>query len=715
MIKRKDFVKEMLYADEFMHSGNMDKAGEIYNSQYALLRMDSYRYRLSQVQFEKVFDGLTPDEVLPLLLKLVCWQLNTCRTKEALEIIRQFKMIERDFLVHCDFDFKIDKCEIVACCRLGNNEKAMELCDHLLKKDISHSQKVEILIAKGTIECDESHQVFGINCLSLALAEAEADGNPSLIAMCYLEMAKMIGLHFPALSLSFLWKARLFYEKISDKENVTFCKTRMALSYFLLFHKSQQKEVCFMNEALRLINEDVKREDFRHPAGQYSYDRDKGLLNNNLQLIEKSIDFFEGIKAYGEVYRSAEFYIKTALAVGDREAAKYGAQRYEEAAREMNDQNRVNYIKGIDLEHAVACWVPKREQKELPDLLDVLELIAHDEEWFHLRKDTMRLLFPTHYQEGMFEAVLMPNGRTHLYPCTLYPMRYFRGQSDRLEGKKCKPSIYRGLPEATMFKERLSQAELDELLADYPLTKIYEGNLMYNTPDGPKPMFLNVDTIALGQHYGIKTDVLDLTADKWVAAFFAATEYKNGEYKPCRSDGVGVVYIYTELPEEDPKKNRLSAVGLQPFSRPGCQAGMVYKMLPEEDFNDKAKRYFFRHDAAISELIYNYCNRSKKLFPDEVLEEKVNAIRASKKYSRHAFEKTVNTYYKDKSEEDIEKYIDELGIEIIDDVTVTFTESELSCFEEKWKKEQAHFFDNVIVRLCCQATVVTDDIKDPTK
>ena len=98
-----------------------------------------------------------------------------------------------------------------------------------------------------------------------------------------------------------------------------------------------------MNEALRLINEDVKREDFRHPAGQYSYDRDKGLLNNNLQLIEKSIDFFEGIKAYGEVYRSAEFYIKTALAVGDREAAKYGAQRYEEAAREMNDQNRVNY------------------------------------------------------------------------------------------------------------------------------------------------------------------------------------------------------------------------------------------------------------------------------------------------------------------------------------------------------------------------------------
>lgn len=48
-----------------------------------------------------------------------------------------------------------------------------------------------------------------------------------------------------------------------------------------------------MNEALRLINEDVKREDFRHPAGQYSYDRDKGLLNNNLQLIEKSIDFLK--------------------------------------------------------------------------------------------------------------------------------------------------------------------------------------------------------------------------------------------------------------------------------------------------------------------------------------------------------------------------------------------------------------------------------------
>ncbi len=82
-------------------------------------------------------------------------------------------------------------------------------------------------------------------------------------------------------------------------------------------------------------------------------------------------------------------------------------------------------------------------------------------------------------------------------------------------------------------------------------------------------------------------------------------------------------------------------------------------MQKDEDFNDKAKRIFFKHDAAISELIYNYCNRSKKLFPDEILEGKVNEIKASKVYSRQALNNTIKEYYQDITDEALRGYFEE--------------------------------------------------------
>lgn len=699
MIDRQNFQEEINRATTLMQRGDIAGAGEIYIALYGKLRMQGYKHRLSKRFFNRVFDGLMPDEVMLLLFNMVVWQLNDCRMKDALETIKQYRMIEQDFSIHCAFDFDIDKDEIEAYRRLGNNKRALTLCDKLLKKGINHTQTVVVLILKGTIECDESHQIFGINSLSLALAEAEADGSPILIARCYTELAAMVGTHYPALGLSFLWKARIHYEKSKELENVAFCKNRMVMAYFLLWHRSGQKENGFIEEARRLVNNDLKREDFRHLAAQYSFDRLKGLVNNNLDLVGGAMDFFEGIKAYVEFFRSAEFYIKIALTVGDKDAAERGKQKYMELARAIGDEKRLEYVSNVDVENAIASWVPPRNQKELPNLLEVMEMIAYDEEWFHLEKGTLRMMFPTHYQEGMFETVQMPNGTTHLYPCALYPFRYYRGQSDRLEGKKCQPSLYRGLTDEEMFHERLCLKELELLLEDYPLTKIYKEGLSYNTPEGPKPMFLNVDTTAIGQHYGIKTDVLDLTSDKWVAAFFATTKYENGEYSPYKEDGIGVIYRYTDQLNPNGTFNRLSAVGLQPFSRPGRQFGLVYKMFKDEDFNDCAQRIFFKHDPAISEFIFNYCNRSKKLFPNEILENKVKDIKASKVYSRQALKNTIKEYYRDYEEEKIQKYLENMGVTIQNNQLIVFSEAELNAFNEQWEKTKDHFFDSVYVRL----------------
>ena len=625
--------------------------------------------------------------------------MNESKSEEALRCIEGYKGIVQKMGMPFDrsLDFEMMMREVEVNRRLGRNSLGLHLCDTFLAKELTHDERARVLLVKGSIESDESHQVFSVNSISEALGEAEEAGSSELISRCYLELAKMIGIHYPALGLSLLWKARIIFEKDKDEEWTAFCKERMAMSYFLLWHRTSDKR--YYDEAVRLVNKDIDREVYRHPGARAGFDRLKGLINNNLGLIQSALDFFEGIHAWSEAMRTAEFYIKTALTIGDREKAKKGAKRYEKYAEGLKDESRLAYIRSLDWDNAGASWIPETPSKLRPNLLDVLDELALDEEWFHLEKSDFRLLFPTHYQEGKFEPVMMPDGRARLYPLGLVPQRYYRGQSDKREGKACVPSLYRNLSDSQAFYERLCLMELEILLSDYPLTAIYLDGMEYNAPDGRHPLPLMVDVTALGQHYGVKTDVLDVTADKWVAAFFASTKCVDGKYIPFTEEGEGVIYVYNHLPSFSYNNERLSAVGQQPFSRPGLQAGLVYSMLPGEDFNSKARRIVFKHDPKISELIFNYCNRSKRLFPQEILEGKVDDIRQSKVHSRQALEMTRKRYYKGVPKEVILGYLKERAVEIQDACPVIFTAEEKKEYLERWEAEKDDILDTIQVRL----------------
>ena len=53
--------------------------------------------------------------------------------------------------------------------------------------------------------------------------------------------------------------------------------------------------------------------------------------------------------------------------------------------------------------------------------------------------------------------------------------------------------------------------------------------------------------MALAQHYGICTELLDFTVDKFVAAFFACTKYNNdGTYSVNDEDGDGCFYYFVD-------------------------------------------------------------------------------------------------------------------------------------------------------------------------
>lgn len=349
------------------------------------------------------------------------------------------------------------------------------------------------------------------------------------------------------------------------------------------------------------------------------------------------------------------------------------------------------------------CWEQKRNKlvSELPTILDILESLAKDEiKHYELMLGTMfQYVLPTINDEGLFEIISYPDGTEKVVP--LHMMSdYYRGESS--PHFPSYPSLYRnGMTDTDILVERLKTCELSLLIETYPLFKVFKGGLSYTFIDNSTQVFnLSVDAEALAQHYGIKTNLMDLTVDKFVAAFFATTIYKNGKYYPVdpSKEGMpkyGLFYDYVDLgfdalfnQGKQGYNPKLRVVGMQPFSRPGEQRGYVLSMEKGEDFHKLCRQrcYKFRHDAKISQLIFDYTNRSNKLFPHSLLEDKANKIINSKSFSIAAVNRVIETYYQEKTFEQITNILKNKGLTIQDKPPIGFTEEEKKLELDNWNK-----------------------------
>ena len=148
----------------------------------------------------------------------------------------------------------------------------------------------------------------------------------------------------------------------------------------------------------------------------------------------------------------------------------------------------------------------------------------------------------------------------------------------------------------------------------------------------------------MAQHYGIKTEFLDLTLDPWIAAFFAATKYNDSTdsysvIEDTDNSQYGVFYLRNEIPFANPRLSRIDVVGMQPLSRPGRQSAYVFRMNQGEDFNTMAQKNFFRHDANVNRTIFEHANSGVKLFPKELIGERIrNEIVKGDEFSLEAFD-----------------------------------------------------------------------------
>ena len=200
-------------------------------------------------------------------------------------------------------------------------------------------------------------------------------------------------------------------------------------------------------------------------------------------------------------------------------------------------------------------------------------------------------------------------------------------------------------------------------------------------------MELSIDKMALAQHYGICTELMDFTVDKFVAAFFACTQYNEVDdtYSINDKEGDGCFYHYVEKNVHS-AMSQFRAVGLQPFSRPGEQAGYVLPMNVSDNLNDMVVAIHFTHNRKVSEFIFNYTNRSKKLFPKSILDEKAMIIENSRAFSAKAYEMAKKEFYPAESDDVLMGYLRDENKLLCETPIVAFSSQEIDDFHKEWVK-----------------------------
>lgn len=597
--------------------------------------------------------------------------------------------------------------------RLGQISKSLaEIENNLELFNTSPDLKFKLLIKSGQMESCVARNNISVKHLSEALGLAESIENNSMIAEAYSAIAHMFSPKYEGLAFYFLRHAELFYEKSKDCRNLSIIRMHRALlSWAVSRNYPNINHVdCLRNEGEMLIST-ISGEGFNpHDLTYLKYV--KGVILRDENLLEELLNENANIDMLPDKCRYEEMIIGICIEKGIFEKAEHFLVSYEQDARKLHGNGKeiethVGLLRDLVKRKERSVYIPfriERKSGKLANLFDILNHYSLCDEIWALDNSEIRCLFPTYRQEGQFEAIKMPDGRTILYPCAIAFNVYYRGQSEFYE--MAQPSLYRkGMSEAKRFVERVRYEELKCCVESSPLTNIFQNGILLTYPDGhQEKLELSVDALALAQHYGIKTELIDLTTDKFVAAFFATTDCKNGIYTPIvdNREKPGVFYRYCDTPGLGKYYSpKLRAVGLQPFSRPGEQKGLVYEMKPDENFNDAViSKDFFTHDSQIASFIFNYMNRSQKLFPKSPLEAHADAILNSTVFSKDAFDAAKREFYPDTSEDVLISYLKEMKITIVDGKDFSFSDAEKQQCLASWEMDKDKILSKIIIRLC---------------
>ncbi len=241
------------------------------------------------------------------------------------------------------------------------------------------------------------------------------------------------------------------------------------------------------------------------------------------------------------------------------------------------------------------------------------------------------------YAAPHFEVMTLYDNHIVASPVPFSPL--YRGQSCYYE--KCLPSLYRKEWSSIQTLERLVQMEdFKAILNDNPeIQDTIEAGIVVNY-DG------------LAQHYGIETNIIDLTNSFGVAAFFATSDYDSltGCYHPVKEvTRKGVIYflpmgIFNPVALID--KNQIWPIGMEALPRPGEQRGFGAYLEKDQDFHDisDVHRFFFWQNERASIECHRLMGFGTVLFPYDPMVEKVWSMRKYRIYGKDSINKVLKDH-----------------------------------------------------------------------
>jgi hypothetical protein len=250
----------------------------------------------------------------------------------------------------------------------------------------------------------------------------------------------------------------------------------------------------------------------------------------------------------------------------------------------------------------------------------------------------------------------------------------FRGQTARYI--PCLPTLHR--PIAKFIKDEIDiplELQYHSLIYQIKCKELEHSIESHPFVKYSRKMGLRVSKKAIAQHYGIPTDLLDLTEDPKVAAFFATcTQNSENEWIPVQK-GIGVIYrlnrlTLSRIPGES---NKLELIGQQALPRPGEQKAWSLQINPQLDFEKLPINIFlFNQNEKLSLEILNLFDNGKKLFPNDIAFNLAQEILMSRFISRPIARKVIlsqgcnSTDTESKLDQYYKIFLEQFDIEIVD-------------------------------------------------
>ncbi len=305
--------------------------------------------------------------------------------------------------------------------------------------------------------------------------------------------------------------------------------------------------------------------------------------------------------------------------------------------------------------------------------------------------------------EGL-HAVVYEDGRMALTSGIEMPMAAYRGQTR--EHHPCVPGLARLQHLGDQFLAICRSVAFEDAIADHPYVRFSSQARLLDAP-------LRIDLESMAQHYGLATDLLDVTSNYDVASFFATCEWNDVQqsFQPVLfSEQPGVMYRFAPclfVGIED--SAQFQHVGWQPLHRPAQQRADALRMKKGQDFGSlpAVQRVRFRHSAKVSHRIWQSFDQGRTLFPKdaaaELAEQAKRLTRFTSQQLERAWQRLLEWHAHSLADAQRQSVVDNSGLAIVDHAVLSWDGLDVERDEDRMRSQLRLILEQVRYRMAAYA------------